>query len=126
MREIAGAAIRCTATKARVDRDRVSSPREDAMRRCVVLGLGLVACGGGKAALDPADLQAKVAAEASKRVGVQAASATCPAASPAAGSSFECNVSFQGGGALPFKVDQIDATGSISIAPKGDWLLGDV
>jgi hypothetical protein len=96
------------------------------MRGCVVLGVvGLVACGRGKATLDQADVQAKVAAEAAKSVGVQVASATCPAASPKAGSSFECSVSFQGGGALTYKVDQVDANGSLAIAPKGDWLLGD-
>jgi hypothetical protein len=95
------------------------------MRRCAVLVCVLVGCGKGKASLDPADVQAKVSAEAGKQVGVQVASATCPEAAPAAGSSFNCNVAFQGGGALTFKVDQVDAAGSLAIAPVGDWLLGD-
>ena len=98
------------------------------MKRSVELGfVVLAACGGGgKATLDHADTQAKVAAEAEKRVGVPVAAATCPSkVTPASGSSFTCNVTFKGGGALTFKVDQVDAAGSLSIAPIGDWLLGD-
>src|SRR5258706_16280490 len=94
------------------------------MRRVVLIAV-LVACGKGKPTLDHADVQGNVAAEAAKQVGVKVGSATCPQAAPAAGSSFTCNVAFQGGGALPFKVDQIDAAGNLAVAPVGEWLLGD-
>ena len=95
------------------------------MRRYAVVVCALVACGKGKSTLDHSDVQTKVAAEAGKLVGVQAATATCPETAPASGSSFNCNVAFQGGGALTFKVDQVDAAGSLAISPVGDWLLGD-
>ncbi len=96
------------------------------MRRTTLGLLILVACGGGKKSLDQADVQAKVGAEAADQVGVAAASTTCPGGlKAAAGTSFSCDVTFQGGGKLTFKVDQTDAAGSLSFSPVGDWLLGD-
>lgn len=91
----------------------------------VVLVCVLVGCGSKTATLDHADVQTKVGAEAAKLVGVPVANTTCPEAAPKSGASFNCNVTFQGGGALTFKVDQVDAAGSLAITPVGDWLLGD-
>lgn len=96
------------------------------MRRVVLVAVVVVAaCKKGTPSLDHADVQANVAAEAAKQVGVKG-TATCPNATPAAGSSFTCTVAFQGGGTLPFKVDQVDAAGNLTVAPVGDWLLGDM
>ena len=96
--------------------------------RLSVLGLLLLvaACKKGETNLELSEVQAKVADEAKKRVGVEVQDAGCPKTiKAAAGSSFVCNVAFKGGGTLAFKVDQVDATGSLSIDTSGDWLLGD-
>jgi hypothetical protein len=93
-----------------------------------VLGLVLLvaACKGGETKLDQSEVQAKVADEAKKRVGVEVQDAGCPKTiKAAAGSSFVCNVTFKGGGTLAFKVEQVDASGSLSVDTSGDWLLGE-
>ena len=97
-------------------------------RQALVFVVALAAgCGKKAGTLDRADVEQKVSAEASKVVGVTAAKATCPAdTKPAAGNSFTCTVTFQGGGVLTFKVDQTDANGALSVAAVGDWLLGDL
>jgi hypothetical protein len=90
---------------------------------CTVLA---AACAKKKPTLDQNDVQAKVTAEATKLVAAPAASATCPSGiAAAAGTSFTCDVMFTGGGKLAFKVEETDAAGSLSVAPVGDWLLGD-
>ena len=91
------------------------------MRR---LGLLLIVagCGGGKATLDRGDVQQKVAAEAAKLVGEATSGATCADVKPSG--SFTCDVSFKGGGKLPFTVNN-DGAGTLTITAGGDWLLGD-
>lgn len=104
----------------------ISLLQGEVMRRSAVLGVVVLAACGGKSKLDSSDMEAKIAAEAKRLVGIDVASVKCPKDIAAkTGSTFSCDVTFAGGGALAFKVDQVDASGALSVAPVGDWLLGD-
>jgi hypothetical protein len=118
-------------------------------RRLLPLFLIMAACGGGKSGAGPTEpteptepaeptettgsaepldrgaVQLEVAAAAKAQVGVAARTVTCPDQQPAAsGTSFTCDVAFEGGGALAFAV-RVEAAGSLAIAPTGAWMRGD-
>jgi hypothetical protein len=89
-----------------------------------VATLALLACKGG-GHLDKTDLEAKVAAEATRQIGV-AATAACDAAPATSGAKTHCTATFTGGGTLPMSVTQVDGSGAIRVTPDGAWLRGDL
>lgn len=98
------------------------------MRRMLLCSI--VATGAGckkkSAVLDHEAVQTQVAAEASELVGVKTTGVICPKSQkPATGGTFDCEARFEGGGALTFKVKQLDGAGTLAVEPHGDWLRGD-